>query len=305
MAADSDKLHDVCIVGAGPAGLNAALILGRCNRDVVVVDSGKPRNGASRALHGFLTRDGTSPLELRELGRNELERYPTVRILQNLAVVRAARGENRFELTLADDSTLVSRILLLATGRIDPVPEKRGFREYYGRGVYHCPYCDGWEHRGQRIVAYGADAFDLALHLLIWSRDVVLCSDGPSGFSAAQRAKLQANGIRLIEAEVAEARGGTGGTIAALAFQDHPELPCDAIFFSSDCLQKSSLAENLGCDLDKTGSVRCNGHAATRVPGLYVAGNVRGGVHLAIVAAAEGAEAGMAINNALHEHDLR
>ncbi|WP_044892119.1 NAD(P)/FAD-dependent oxidoreductase [Opitutus terrae] len=307
MATDSGELHDVCIVGAGPAGLNAALILGRCRRDVVVIDSGKPRNGASRALHGFLSRDGTPPLELRALGRAELEPYPSVQLRQNTAVVAARRGENRFDLTLADGSTVAARILLLATGRIDLVPEKPGFREYYGLGVFHCPYCDGWEHRDETLVAYssGETGHDLALDLRVWSRDVVLCTDGPSGLTPAQLRKLALNGVRVIEAPVVGARGGTGGVIASIVFEGHPELSCGAIFFSSDCLQKSPLAEELGCDLDDTGSVRCTGHAATQVPGLYVAGNVRGGVHLAIVAAAEGAEAGMAINNALHEADLK
>lgn len=307
MSADSGRLHEVCIVGAGPAGLNAALILGRCKRDVVVIDSGKPRNGASRALHGYLSRDGTNPLELRELGREELGHYPSVQLLQNTEVVAAQRGKNRFDLTLADGTTLAARILLLATGRIDLVPTKPGFREYYGRGVYHCPYCDGWEHRDQPLVAYGTGetASDLALDLLVWSRDVTLCSDGRAELSSDQLAKLHRNGVRLIEAPIFEARGGMGGMISDLVFDGHPEFPCGAIFFSSACLQKSPLAENLGCELDDTGSVRCLGQAATQVPGLYVAGNVRGGVHLAIAAAAEGAEAGMAINNALHEHDLQ
>lgn len=297
----------MCIVGAGPAGLNAALILGRCRRDVVVVDSGKPRNGASRALHGYLTRDGTRPLELRELGRAELEAYPTVELRPNMKVIGAKRGRNRFDLVLADGSAIATRILLLATGRIDLVPTKPGFREYYGRGVYHCPYCDGWEHRDETLVAYGSgeQAFDLALDLLVWSRDVVLCTDGPAGLDEAQRRKLDANGVRLIEAPVTETRGGTGGMISSVAFDGHADLACAAIFFSSECPQKSSLAEDLGCELDASGAVRCIGHAATQVPGLYVAGNVRGGVHLAIAAAAEGAEAGMAINRALHENDLR
>lgn len=307
MVTEEQSRHDVCIVGAGPAGLNAALILGRCQRDVLVIDSGKPRNGASRALHGYLSRDGTPPLELRELGRSELGRYPSVQLLQNTKVVGARRGVNRFDLTLASGAQVSSRILLLATGRIDLVPTKPGFREYYGRGVFHCPYCDGWEHRGQPLVAYAAGeaGFALALTLLVWSREVTLCTDGPSELTEGQRTRLAANGVRLVEATVREVYGGTGGVIAGIRFDGAAELACGAVFFCSDCLQKSPLAEELGCDLDEAGSVRCDGHAATQVPGLYVAGNVRGGVHLAIVAAAEGAEAGMVINNALHEHDLR
>lgn len=299
-------MHDVCILGAGPAGLNAALILGRCGRDVLVLDSGKPRNGVARALHGFLSRDGTPPLQLRELGRAQLDAYPTVTLRQSTEAQDVRRHDGYFEIVANVGLRVEARVVLLATGRIDVVPQKPGFREYYGLGVYHCVYCDGWENRGKPLVAYGAGeaGYDLALDLLIWSKDVTLCTDGPGELSREQQKKLQANGIGVIEETVTAVRGG-GGAIAAVVFENRDELPCDALFFCSECIQKSPFAENLGCELDEQGSVRCNGLAATKVPGLYVAGNVRGGVHLAIVAAAEGAEAGMAINNALHAASLR
>ena len=299
-------MRDVCIIGGGPAGLNAALILGRCARNVLVLDSGKPRNGVSRALHGFLTRDGTPPLELRELGRAELAAYPTVELRQNIEVQDLRRQESYFEILTANGQREEAKVVLLATGRIDIVPPKPGFREYYGLGVYHCVYCDGWEHRNEPLIAYGKgdSAFNLALDLLIWSKDVTLCTDSPGGLAEAQLRKLQANRIRVADAVVASVRGN-GGSVAAITFEGREELPCGALFFCSDCIQKSPFAENLGCRLDDSGSVMCDGHAATHVPGLYVAGNVRGGVHLAIVAAAEGAAAAMAINNALHEASLR
>jgi len=305
-AAAPPVLHDVCIVGAGPAGLNAALILGRCQRRVLMIDSGKPRNGASRALHGFLSRDGTPPLMLRELGRKELMRYPTVQLWENREAIEARRMEGGFLLTLTDGTLVRSRILLLATGRIDLVPPKPGFAKYYGTGVYHCPYCDGWEQRDEPLVAYGQGerAFDMALALRGWSHQVTLCSDGPCGLGREQQARLKANEIPIVEDSIIEARGGETGFLTEVVFEGGAAIACRALFFCSDCLQKSPLAENLGCDLDKDGSVLCDGHAATRVPGLFVAGNVRGGVHLAIVAAAEGAEAAMAINEWLHDREL-
>jgi thioredoxin reductase len=259
-----------------------------------------------RALHGFLTRDGTPPLELRELGRAEISAYPTVTLRQNMEVQDVRRQDRHFEIFTSDGQRVEARVVLLATGRIDLIPQKPGFREYYGCGVYHCIYCDGWENREKSLVAYGngEPAFELALDLLIWSKDVTLCTDGAHAFTVAQRKKLQTNGIHLIDVPVVALRG-SGGTIAAVTFENRKELLCDALFFCSDCIQKSPFAETLGCQLDDTGSVICDGHAATNVPGLYVAGNVRGGVHLAVVAAAEGAEAAMAINNALHEASLR
>lgn len=302
----TSPLYDVAIIGAGPAGLSAALVLGRCGRRVLVFDSGKPRNAHSRALHAYLTRDGTHPIELRALGRQQLSAYPSIE-LRDIEVRTIYRRENHFEVVPMEAATARARIVLLATGRIDHVPDKPGFATFYGHGVYHCPYCDGWENRGQPLVihGHGENAFHEALLLLVWSRDVTLCSDGPSHFTPAQADKLRANGIRVIESEILELRGDDEGLLATVAFRDRDPLPCRAVFFCSDCEQKSELPENLGCELDAEGSVKCNGHAATNVPGLYVAGNVRGGIHLAIVAAAEGAEAAIAINRALHAADLR
>lgn len=305
-AAEPPAIYDVAIVGGGPAGLNAALILGRCGRRVLVFDSGKPRNAHARALHGFLTRDGTHPIELRALGRQQLDAYPSVEI-RDIEIRTIYRRENRFELIPVSDPPVSARIILLATGRIDHVPPKPGFSTFYGHGVHHCPYCDGWEYRNEPIVihGHGENAFDEALLLLVWSRDVVICTDGPAHFTAEQTEKLRANNVRIVESEIVELRGDSDGMLAEVVFRDRDPLPCRALFFCSDCEQKSELPENLGCDLDDEGSVKCNGHAATNVPGLYVAGNVRGGIHLAIVAAAEGAEAAIAINRALHEADLR
>jgi thioredoxin reductase len=299
-------MHDVSIIGAGPAGLNAALILGRCRREVVVFDSGQPRNAKSRGLHGFLSRDGTPPLVLRDLGRAELTRYPNVRF-RDVEVSGVFRGDGFFELALATGERVRSRILLLATGRVDLVPDRPGFREFYGHGVYHCPYCDGWEHRDSGLVAYGRGqcAYDYALELLTWSQHITLCSDGPDKLSSAQRETLSNNGIQVNETEIAGLRGQADRGLTHVLFKNGEALPCDALFFQSDCVQQSPLAESLGCKLDENGAVPCTGQASTEVPGLYVAGNVRGGLHLAIMAAAEGAEAGVAINNALAAADLR
>jgi thioredoxin reductase len=298
-------MHDVIIVGAGPAGLNAALVLGRCRRSVLVFDSGKPRNGASRALHCFLSREGISPRELRRIGRDQLSQYPTVEV-RDETVVSAKPEENGFEVATLAGQRAYSRQLLLATGRIDAVPDKPGFREFYGRGVFHCPYCDGWENREQPIVVYGSDqsAVDLALELLTWTADVTVCSDGHPAWRADAAGDLEQHRIRVIEHPL-HALEGEEGFLKRIRFDGGETLTCSAVFFCSDCSQRSTLPERLGCDFDEDGGVRCDGHAATSVPGLYVAGNVRGGLHLAVAAAAEGAEAAVNMNEALLEMDLR
>jgi len=293
--------YDVAIIGAGPAGLSAALMLGRCRRQVIVFDSDRPRNAASRALHGFLTRDGIAPRELRTLAREEVSRYPSVE-LTNETVVAATRTGQGFRVTTKEGRKVDSAILLLATGREDTVPAKPGFAENYGRRVFHCPYCDGWEHRDEALVVFGhgTEAVGMAQDLLTWSRDVTLCTDG-APTTEPERAELARCGVALNEAAVAGLAAPPDQSSAWLHFSNGESRPVGAIFFVSDCRQQSALATELGCKLDEQGAVRCTGHAATEVPGLYVAGNVRGGLHFAVTAAAEGVEAAVAINNALAE----
>jgi thioredoxin reductase len=147
-------MYDVIVIGAGPAGLSAALILGRSRRRVLVCDTGKPRNAASQAMHGFLTRDGMPPREFLRIAREQLRQYDTVEV-RDIEVTAAACRESRFEVTLADGATLDSRKLLIATGVVDNVPDIPGFRELYGKSVFHCPYCDGWEVRDRPLAIYG------------------------------------------------------------------------------------------------------------------------------------------------------
>ncbi|WP_158277345.1 NAD(P)/FAD-dependent oxidoreductase [Opitutus sp. ER46] len=296
---------DVCIVGAGPAGLNAALVLGRCGRSVVVYDSGQPRNAASQGLRCFLSRDGINPHELRAIGRLEVGAYPSVTFI-DAQVVAAKRSPYGFELVTSDGQSRACRILLLATGRVDVLPDRPGFRELYGRGVHHCPYCDGWEHRGQRIVAYGEypAVADLALALLTWTPRVTVVVPEPGQASADDRRRLGEQRIEVAPADIASVEGTPEGGVTGAQLANGERIACDAVFFTSALPQRSALAENLGCEMDDGGSVVCRAHAATGVPGLYVAGNVRGGVHLAIMAAAEGAEAAIAINEELADNGL-
>src|SRR6188768_3135321 len=134
-----DVMYDVVIVGAGPAGLSAALMLGRCRRRVLVCDTGRPRNYASRALHGYLTRDGIDPREFRSMGRDELRQYETVELRDVAATDAQCEANGQFRVTLADGSLVRARKLLVATGVCDNLPDVRGIQEFYGRSVFHCP----------------------------------------------------------------------------------------------------------------------------------------------------------------------
>jgi len=298
--------RDVVIVGAGPAGLSAALMLGRCRRSVLIVDSGKNRNAASHALHGFLTRDGTPPSEFLRLAREELTRYETVE-LRSGEVVAAECQSNAFCITLASGEEVHARKLLLATGVVDNLPGIPGFLELYGRSVFHCPYCDGWELRDQPLAIYGRGdrGLGVALELTAWSRDLVLCTDGPSEIDAESLERLARNRIAVREERVARLEGNGDGILQRIVFAAGEPLDRRALFFTTGQYQRSDLLMRLGCEFNDKGTVRTGKYETTHLPGLYVAGDASRAVQWVIVAAAEGAEAAFAINTDLVKEELK
>lgn len=296
--------YDVAIVGAGPAGLSAALILGRCRRRVLICDHGSPRNAASRGLHGFLTRDGIEPGELLRIGRQQLEPYESVEFRQ-IEVVDAKRTSTGFTLCLAGDTTVSCNKLLLATGVVDEVPQIDGIEALYGRSVFHCPYCDGWEMRERKLAVYGRGegGLGLALELTLWTSDLILCTNGPAEISSEDKQRLQKHKIILREERIARLNG-SNGIMREIEFVNGERLVRDGLFFSTGQHQRSHLARKLGCQFNDDRSVKTGDYETTNVPGLYVAGDASRLVQLAIVAAAEGAQAAFAINKELLKADL-
>ena len=295
------SLYDALIVGGGPAGLSAALVLGRACRDVLLCDAGQPRNAASRAVHGFLTRDGVTPEELRRLARAQLAAYDNVTIRDDL--VTGARQEGgHFALTLGSGDEVRGRRLLIATGVIDELPAIAGLRALWGRSIFPCPYCDGWEVRGKRLAVYGPlpDVTSLGRALTGWSRRVTIITNG--GEEACTRddaaATFAPSGVDVVCGPVrrfAEADDGT----TTIHLADGRSLSADAVFVEAGQRQRTPLIEALGCVLNERGRALTNDLESTNVPGLFVAGDASAGVELTIVAAAEGATAAFAINRSL------
>jgi thioredoxin reductase len=287
--------YDVTIIGGGPAGLSAALILARACRTAAVFDAGRPRNAPVRCLHGFLSRDGINPQELLRIAREDLSRYDSIHFEQ--AEVVSARFLNPgFEVTLESGRTCKSRKLLIATGVADNLPDVPGLRELYGTSVFHCPFCDGWELRGQPIAVYGRGArgHGLSLELLGWTRNLVLCTDGEPELEDDQRLELARNGIVVREERILRIEG-SDGLLDRIVFASGEALPRRALFFTTGQHQASPLASRLGCLFDEKGTVHTGRHEATTVPGLYVAGDASRDVQWVVIAAAEGAEAAYAM----------
>jgi thioredoxin reductase len=300
---DDTDLLDVVIVGGGPSGLSAALVLGRCLRQVLLCDIGHPRNEPAAVFNGYLSRDASNPMEFLEISRRQLQRYETVR-QRRVEVTAAQRADRRFLVTLATGERVSARMLLLATGLVDILPDIPGLRPLYGKTVHTCPYCDGWEHRGQAMAVIGCDqaSADLAIELLLWSKDVILCTHGALDCDATASRQIELGGIQIDERPIA-ALEGEDVTLRGIRFEDGSFLPRQVIFLSPPQRQRSPLAQEFGCEFLPDGCINTNASGATRIPGLYAVGNASRGVQLVIAAAAEGTLAAVAINNALIEAD--
>ncbi|HUR32460.1 MAG TPA: NAD(P)/FAD-dependent oxidoreductase [Vicinamibacterales bacterium] len=295
-------MFDVIVVGGGPAGLSAALMLGRCRRRVLLCDEGQPRNRHSRALHGYLTRDGMDPSELNALGRRELDHYGVE--CRSVHVNGARREGPVFRVDLRSGATELTRFLLIATGVVDDLPDLDGARECYGRSLFHCPYCDGWERRDQRLAAFGRGQSGvlLALSLKTWSSQVTLLTNG-ARVDPGGRARLARNGVEVVTTRIARLVHDQGA-LAAVELQSSAAIGLDAIFFTTAQHPRCNLAETLGCAFNRKGTVDTGALSDTNVPGVFVAGDASHDAQFVVVAAAEGVKAALAINQALQREDL-
>ena len=293
------EIHDVIVVGGGPAGLSAALVLGRARRSVVVVDDGRYRNEDSRGLHGYLTRDGVLPEELRRLGRGELRRYG-VRVLGARATDASPDGQGGFRVRTSGGHRLRGRKVLLATGVRDRIPSIPGIDSLYGVSVHHCPFCDGWEWRDRRLAVYGRGegGAGLAHSLLTWSRDVVLLTDGPAHMSAATHESLLRRGVSVATGRVVRLEG-RNGRLRRVHLRTGEAIPRDALFLATGNEARVELAKMLRCRFKPGGSIWTDRRECASVPGVFIAGDASHDVQFAIVAAAEGARAAVAIHREL------
>ena len=282
------------VCGGGPAGLSAALWLGRYRRKTLVIDGGQQRNLAATSSHGYLTFDSCSPAEFLDRARADVDSYPEVTI-EGGTVASIEKDGDRFVVRTEAREATASRVVI-ATGVSDAFPDIPGFGNFYGKHVFHCSCCDGYETRDLDVVAIGwaKHSAGYALDLLEWGARVALVTNGNTfEGDEPERAALARHGIELIEDEVTEIVGDEERMNGVLLASGR-ELPAQRAFFSIAHAPRSELAAALGCDVDELGYVTVGHHGETSVEHVYAAGDITPGEQLVSVAAAEGVVAGIA-----------
>ncbi|OUZ11192.1 pyridine nucleotide-disulfide oxidoreductase [Aeromicrobium sp. PE09-221] len=302
-------MFDVLVVGAGPAGLNAAMVLGRQRREVIVVDRGTPRNAPAEEMHMFLSRDGADPARLREIGRTELAAYPSVTLCED-TVTTITGEEGTFRAELAGGDVLDARRVLLATGLTDHLPDIPGLRERFGRTVRHCPFCHGWESRDQPLAVLGGSLVAALQARYIadrFSEDVVLVANGPLEVDDAVRRSLTDHGIHVEERPITRLDGDDD---LRIVFSGGGVLGRAALFAFPSTTAQTDLGQRLGAEVLPDGCVAVDAFGRTGVPGVSAAGDgarsgeLPGPAASVIAAAGSGATAAMWLEQELFRIDL-
>ena len=296
-------LFDVIIVGGGPAGLNAAVVLGRCQRKILLFDTGMQRNRFSHGIHNFLTRDDILPADFIKLGQTEIKKYGITFIKKE--IVNASKQNTGIFLVIDSDGRFYYvKKLLITTGLIDKLPVLKDFDQFYGKSIFHCPYCDAWEVRNKKIAIYAKNknGFELALSLITWSKTITYFTDGKKYLKPKELKTLKTYNIPVVTGTIQKLQG-SGGQLKYILMKNKEQYSCDALFFVNGYSQQSHLVEQLGCKIGKKKIVITNRLQQTNVAGVYVAGDADKDVHFVLNAAAEGAKAAVTINKELQKEE--
>lgn len=298
---------DVLVIGAGPAGLSAALMLVRARRAVTVVDAGSGRNRFADHMHGVLGHEGLAPGELRSRGRAEVEAYGGRFVDGSVSRVEAD-DEEGVTVTLADGTTHRARALVAATGLSDELPDIPGLAERWGRTVLHCPYCHGWEVRGETIGVLTTSPLGAhqAQLLTQWSDDVVVFTAGLGELDPELRHRLLARGVRLVSSPVVEVCG-EGDRIDAVRTADGREVGVSAIFTAGRPVPQDGFLD--GLDLVRAegplgAMIQVDRVGRTSHPRVWAAGNVIDPSANVPLSMGTASFVGAAVNAALVEEDL-
>ncbi len=295
-----NQLLDVLIIGGGPAGLNAALVLGRARKNVVVIDDETPRNWVTRETHGFVTRDGASPREFRKAAKDQIAAYPSVQFASDTATAITG-SDGDFVVKTTQGASYRTKKILFAVGKKDLPLDINGLTEVYGKSAFVCPYCDGWELRDQSlvIIVSGDKALHMAKVITGWTDRYTICTNGSDSLTDEQREELEQHHVTVFDAPI-QSINSEEGMVQQVVLNDGTAIPCTGVFFQPKLFTGSELPKAIGCEITESGTVIVDASGKTSVAGVYSAGDAASEMYQAITAASLGALSAVSINNELN-----
>lgn len=293
-------LYDCAIIGGGPAGLNAALVLGRSRRKTLLFDDDNGRNLVTRESHGFITRDGIEPEELKRLGRKDIAKYDCVEIKEQRIVSVNRITETHYELVTENGDIFHSIKIIIAAGLKEEQPNIPDIEKFYGTSLFSCPYCDGWELRDQPLaVIADKQVFELAKKIYTWSRDLVVFTNGEGRLEEEDKQKLLRKGIKVVE-DIIDGLEGDNGQLRSVRLEDGTLIDRVGGFVTPLWSHATPFAKELGCKLSEHGGILTDGYGRTNVWNVYAAGDASLIVpSQLVIAAGEGSAAAIGVNGDL------
>ena len=293
------EIFDCAVIGGGPAGINASLVLGRARRKVILFDNGTNRNRVTQKMNGFLTRDGTPPAEFRNMAMQELYKYPSVKLVKITVIQVVRQGlTDLFQILTAERETYWAERVLLATGIQEVFPAVPAIRDYYGKCLFSCPYCDGWELRDQPLlilIENGDAAHQMAKLVYNWSTNLLVATNGQD-MSQPKQGELEKRNIVVVKEPIRRLQG-KDGYLEQVEFASGLTLKRMGGFVKPTYYRANHFAEQLGCQFRNDGMIVADYGGRTTQKNVYTAGEVmQGDGSTVVVSAAEGSRAAFAIN---------
>lgn len=298
------KNFDVIVVGGSYAGLSAAMALGRALRNVLIIDSGLPCNRQTPHSHNFITQDGEKPNVIAEKAKAQVLKYSTVKIHYDLAVI-GQKTKNGFNIITQKGWDFTARKLVFATGIKDIMPNIKGFSECWGISVIHCPYCHGYEVRGEKtgILANGNFAYHYAQLIRNLTKDLTIFTNGKSTLTQEQFEKITKHNIPIIEKEIASLRH-QNGNLEQVIFKDGSTFELKAIYSRPAFEQHCKIPELLGCEFTEQGLMKVDMFQKTSVADIFACGDNASPMRSVANAVATGNMVGAMVNNGLTEEEF-
>lgn len=292
------NIFDCIVIGAGPAGMSASLTLGRARRKIAIFDDGTNRNRVTQESHGFITRDGITPHEFKEIGISELRRYPSISFYKTTIIdIEKSENSKLFTVETSDKQKFHAEKILLATG-VQEEFSVPNIKEYYGKSLFSCPYCDGWELRDQPLVVI-ANSEEHALHMaklvFNWSNDLIVLTNGAKLSLVGANELIQRN-IKVLTKSIKSLQG-ENGVLKGIELASGEIIPRTGGFVVPSFYRPNKFAERLKCEFGENGEVVTDGNGRTTQKGVYIGGEMeKGGPSSLMFAAADGSKAAFSIN---------